>query len=241
MLSTPLRRGSFCVAILGAIALCAGAYDWLTTYPNTLLYRTTSIPNYPRLGDQSTRQSLVQIHRRCEWRDSPPPGANIFDYRGPVVLWDRMFSLDAPCAEKLLSLRSYNLAGVYLAFSNRSYQLMLREATRSASFVTPSGDENQSARALYQQHMVSEMVKVGVPHHDAARLLDKCTKTEATFCIEAQRYVYVNIWSVLWSTWPLAIGFVLFVAGLAGSILATPLAALWRASFGKIVNWIRRG
>lgn len=242
MLNTPFRRASFVVAIVGALMLCGGTYDWLTTYPNLLVNRTTSIPDYPQPDDQIIgRKAVVQIHRRCEWKDTPPPDVNVFDHRGPVMLADQIFSLDAPCASRLLDRVSYNRAGILLVASGRSQQLMLREALRDKWFWRNDKVESLSGQELYQRQMVSEMLKLGVLRDDASKVLSSCVKKEAKFCIEAQRYVYFNVWSVIWGTWPLAIGFVLFIAGLAGSVFLTQVAALWRISGGRVVNWIRRG
>src|SRR5687767_3343922 len=136
MLSTPFRRASFVVAIVGALVFCAGAYDWLSSFPNIFLNRTTSIPDYPLPDDQILgRKSVVQIHRRCEWKESPPFNVSMFDPNGPVMLYDQILSIDAACAEKLLDRRSYNDAGILIAFK-RSYQLMLREDQRESYFAT---------------------------------------------------------------------------------------------------------
>jgi hypothetical protein len=241
MLSSPYRRASFIVAIVGVLALCTGAYDWLTTYPNAFLSRTTTVPDYPRPDDQIVgRKSVIQIHRRCEWRDDPPPNANMFDRTGPVMLHDLYLALDGACAEKLLDRRSYNVAGPLLVFSTRSFQLMLRDALKDTHFRTDK-DENLSAQALYRYNIAQEMQRLGVQRADALRVLDACTKSEARYCVEVQRYFYVNVWSVIWSTWPLALGFVLFVGGMAGSLFLTPIAALWGLSGGRLVDWIRRG
>ncbi len=239
MLSTPFRRASFVVAIVGAITLCVGAYDWLTSFPNTLIWRTTYIPDYPRPDDQFFRKSVIQVHRACEWRDSPPPNVNMFDPSGPVLLHDEILSLDKSCANGLLLTRqSRNAPGaLFVSLSKRSHQLMLREAIKSDSYI----NENLSARSLYRRAMVEDMVKHGVLHLEATQILDQCTKSEAKFCVEVNRRVYVHAWSVLWSTWPLALGFVFLVAGLAGSLFVTQLAALWRISGGRLVEWIRRG
>ena len=241
ILGTPLRRASLCVATAGAIAICGGAYNWITTYPNTIVYRTSTIPNYPRPEEQFFRQSLVQIHRRCEWQESAPPNANVFDLNGPVMLYDQWLSLDASCAEKVLDRPALNRAGILLAFSNRSQQLMMREAARKEWWYTQEKAEDLTAHALYERNVTPELVKQGLAPHDATRLLKACIKTEPKFCVEAQRHVYVNVWSVIWSTWSVAIGFVLLTAGLAGSIFLSPIAALWRISGGRVVEWIRRG
>jgi hypothetical protein len=156
------------------------------------------------------------------------------------MLHDEYLSLDTACAKTVLDLRSYNTAGALLAFSTRSHQLMLRDARNDANY-RASTDGSLSSVALYRYNIGREMQKLGIQHADSLRMLDACVKTEAKFCMERERYVYVNFWSVIWSTWLLTVGFALLVLGLAGSLFLTPLAATWRASGGRLVDWIQRG
>jgi hypothetical protein len=239
--NTPVSRASFVGAMAGVVVFAAGAYDWLDTYPNTFINRTTSIPDYPPPEDRIFRKSVFQIHRSCEWKESPPSGSNPYDPYGPVLLYDEILSLDVPCAERLLDTSSRNRAGILLAFNRRSHQLMLREEMRGTSPSLPSEPKPMAAAALYHRHMATDLLKAGVPELSASKVLDACTKSETKWCVENQRHTYIHLWSLLWSTWPLTIGFVLIVVGLAGSFFLKPLATVWHLTGERLFAWIKHG
>jgi len=237
------RRASLLAAVIGTLILALGLYMWLREPGHALLARTQYIPDDPWRAPY-IRDSILQIHRVCTWKNEPPPLASQSDPSGPLFTQEDLLSVDRSCAEDRLAKLGHPvtpqmpLAGI-LAFNQRSDRLLQQQNLEERPF--NSNEPYPSGAELYRARMVQLITREGVALSDAESTVNACTKSEHHFCVEAPRETRLYLWSVLWSSWITSTGTTLLIAGLAGSLFLTPLVFLWRLTGQRVYKWIKSG
>ena len=232
---TRSQRLCFLVLIGGCVAL-AVRLAVLATQPGHFIYAESAVG--PGHGAAPTRD-LWNVRRYCQWQGTAPANYNPLTSSREVPFADETYAVDTTCVQKLLHAENLPPPVPYALPASQSATALFQMHTATRGWNSP--DPLLSDIQLYRQQVVASASRLGLSERAQRQAAVTCIISVPKWCVVSKTEYYTAADEILIESPAMSLSLLAILVGAIGSFFSRQLVALWSATAGRLVRWVKSG